>query len=123
MDRDRPVPKLSGSNRQMVSTVRQKIDSGLGTMLGRRRAIEHTDRDPLPLQPFAPPRFGFAAPARQGVFRLIQTFLKTVAADHDVAWSTPDTQNGIARTDHVLAAKVDWIHLHFPRQFVHCALD
>src|ERR1700722_3835360 len=123
MDRYRPVAKLGGADCQMIAAVRQKIDPGFGTMFGGWRAIEHADGDSLPLQPFVPLFFGFAASAGQGVLCPIQTFLETVTTDHDVARAIPNTQNCVSRTNHVLSAKLDRIHLQFPGQLIHRALD
>jgi hypothetical protein len=47
MHRHCAVAKLGGPDRKVVPSIRQKINARFRAMFGRRRAVEHTDRNPL----------------------------------------------------------------------------
>src|SRR6516162_1888673 len=99
----------------MVGAIRQKINARFGTVFSRRSAVQHADRNTLPLEPVFALIPVFASAATQGLHCLIQTFLKTVAAQHNIAGTTPDARNGVTRANHISPAQLDRMDPHFER--------
>src|SRR5215204_4072124 len=104
------VAELRSADSQLVGSVFEKTDAGLGAMLRRRSGIVHGVGDAPPDQPVIAIWGRHAVPARQGATDNVDTLVEPIAADLSVACLRAQRDHGVARFDDVALPQLERIH-------------